>query len=57
MVELGKYAFVVLSAYGLTMLALVLLVAVTWVQARKTRADLEAAEARRDARRAGSDGG
>ncbi len=52
MVELGKYAGAVMSAYGLSLLALALLTLVSWLQSRKTKAALYAAQARRDARKA-----
>lgn len=55
MVELGKYFVPVLSAYGISLLALVLLVAVSWSQSRKTTMAIDAAEARREARKAKAD--
>lgn len=48
MPELGKYAGAVLSAYGLTLLLLAGLVAVSLWRARRVRAALEKVEARRD---------
>ncbi len=51
MVELGKYAFAVLSAWGMSLGALAILLLVTWQQSRKARRDLEEAEARLQARR------
>ncbi len=51
MVELGKYAFAVLSAWGMSLGALAILLLVTWQQSRKARRDLEEAEARLRARR------
>ena len=46
MVELGKYAGTVLSAYGVTLLLLAGLIALTVWRGRKTRAALEAQERR-----------
>lgn len=56
MVELGKYFVPVLSAYGISMLALAWLIVASWSQSRKTAAALDAAEARREARKAEADG-
>jgi len=47
MPELGKYAGEVLSAYVITIALMVLLSVWIWIQARKARRDLDAAEARR----------
>jgi heme exporter protein D len=47
MPDLGKYATAVLSAYGVSLLLLVAIVALTWLRARRVRKKLEAAEARR----------
>jgi len=46
MPELGKYAGAILSAWGVTLALLALLVVMTWVQARKAKRELEAIEAR-----------
>lgn len=46
MPDLGKYAAIVLSAYGITLLLLGLLVAQTFLGGRKVRRDLRAAETR-----------
>lgn len=46
MVELGKYAFAVLSAWGLSLGALLVLILITWRQSGKARRALEEAEAR-----------
>jgi len=46
MVELGKYAGAVLSAYGVTMVLLVLLMVATWRRSVKVKAALDAAEER-----------
>lgn len=56
MVELGKHAMPVLMSYGLTLLALALLVAVSWRGARITKRNMDAAEARRAAKKAAQDG-
>ena len=56
MVELGKYAGAVLSAWGLSLGALVLLSLVTWVQARKAKQELNAAEQRLKMRKEASNG-
>ena len=47
MPDLGKYADTVLSAYGISLVLLIGIVWLTWAQARKVRARLEEAEARR----------
>ena len=47
MPELGKYAFAVLSSWGASLGLMALLVGVSWVQARRARRALDAAEARR----------
>lgn len=51
MVDLGKYAVNVLSAWGLSLGALAILSLVTWVQARKARRALQEAEERLKARK------
>ena len=56
MVELGKYTFAVLSAWGLSLGALLILSLVTWLQSRKARHGLEEAEARLQARKATAKG-
>lgn len=54
MVELGKYAGTVLSAYGISLALLAGLVVQSVAQARRTKRRLDAAEARRaHARRTG----
>lgn len=53
MVDLGKYFAAVVSAYGISLLALAVLVGVTWAQARASSAKLAAAEARREMRKIG----
>lgn len=45
--DLGKYAGTVLSAYGATIVLLVALVALTWVQSRRAKRRLEEIEARK----------
>ena len=50
MVELGKYATEVLTAYGVTIALLVVLVAYSWRQSRKVLNELRLVEARRDNR-------
>ncbi len=47
MPELGKYAGAVLSSWAVSVGLLVFLVVVTWIGARRSRAALDAAEARR----------
>ncbi len=47
MPDLGKYSDTVLSAYGVSILLIILLVGVSLLRARKVRAELEAVEARR----------
>lgn len=47
MPDLGKYAVTVLSAYGVTLLLLAGLVALTWVQSRRAKARLAEVEARK----------
>lgn len=47
MPDLGKYTDVVLSAYGVSIALLVILVAVSLRQARKARVELERIEGRR----------
>ena len=44
MVDLGKYAFAVLSSYAITVSLLVLIVSVSAMQWRKAKRDLEAIE-------------
>ncbi len=51
MPELGKYAGAVLSAWGLTLVLIAALILLTWVQSRKAKRDLDAIEARREAKR------
>ena len=46
MPDLGKYAVEVLSAYGVSILLLAGIVALSWARARKVRRALEEAEAR-----------
>jgi len=48
MPELGKYAVSVLSAYGVTLGIIVLLIWASWRRGRKVRAELRALEGRRD---------
>ena len=48
MPELGKYAFAVLGAYGVTLVLLAALVAATWLRARAVRRALILAEASRN---------
>ncbi len=48
MPDLGKYGVEVLSAYGATVLLLVVLVGATWARSSRVRAALAAAEARRE---------
>ncbi len=47
MVDLGKYAVSVLGSYGATLGILVVLIGLTWLRSRRTKARLEKAEARR----------
>ena len=47
MPDLGKYAFEVLSSYGVTILLLALIVLVSFQRARKVRAALDEIENRR----------
>ncbi len=47
MPDLGKYGAEVLSAYGATILLLVVLIWATWSRSRKMRIALDAAEARK----------
>ena len=51
MVELGKYAFSVLSAWGLAIGAILVLSLITWLQSGKARRGLQEAEARLQARK------
>lgn len=46
MPELGKYAFAVLSSYGVTIVLLSVIVLVSFRRARKVRANLEEIENR-----------
>lgn len=56
MVDLGKYAFNVLSAWGLSLGALTLLTLVSWMQARRAKRGLEQAEHRLQARKEAKNG-
>ena len=47
MVDLGKYAGAVLSAYGVSVFLLVAIVLQSWLRGRKVRAALKAFEATR----------
>lgn len=47
MPDLGKYGVEVLSAYGATIVLLIVLVWATWTRSVKIRAALDAAEARK----------
>ena len=47
MPDLGKYAGDVLSAYAVTIVLIVALVAWSWTRARRVRAELKMLEARR----------
>jgi len=47
MPEMGKYADVILSAYGLTAILIGVLVVISLAQARKSRRDLAALETKR----------
>lgn len=49
MPDLGKYAGTVLTAYGISLLLLLAIVGLSLWQARRVRARLRSAEARRDA--------
>ena len=49
MPELGKYAGAVLWSWAATLGLIAVLIAMTWLQSRKARRDLEAIEARRNA--------
>ncbi len=51
MPELGKYATAIFSAWGLSLGALALLIGISWVQSRRARRALDAAEARQNARK------
>ncbi len=53
MVELGKYAGTVLSAYGISLALLAGIVGLSVVQARRAKRRLAAAETRRRAARTG----
>jgi len=48
MPELGKYAATVLSAYGISLALLALVIGVTWWQARAAKLRLSRAEARKN---------
>lgn len=50
MLDLGKYAGAVMSSWAVTVGLLVLLGLITWVQSKKAKAALDAAEQRRKAR-------
>lgn len=50
MPELGKYAGAVLGSWGVTLAFIAALIALTWVQSRKAKRDLDAIEARRKAK-------
>jgi heme exporter protein D len=45
--DLGKYAGTVLSAYAVSLVLLAGIIALSWWQSRRTKAKLDAAEARR----------
>ncbi|MEL7116698.1 MAG: heme exporter protein CcmD [Pseudomonadota bacterium] len=47
MPDLGKYGTEVLSAYGVSLVLIVAIVALTWAQARRAKRRLDEAEARR----------
>jgi len=47
MPELGKYAGAVLWSWVATLVLVALLIAMTWMQSRKAKAELDAIEARR----------
>jgi heme exporter protein D len=47
MPDLGKYAFAVLSSYGVTIVLLSAIVLISFRRARKVRAELEQVEARK----------
>ncbi|MDH5797968.1 MAG: heme exporter protein CcmD [Paracoccaceae bacterium] len=47
MPELGKYASEVLTAYGISLVLLIAIIAQSWLRAGKVRKALEEAEARR----------
>lgn len=49
MPELGKYAGAILGSWGITLLLLAVMVALTWMQAKTARRKHDAAEARRKA--------
>jgi heme exporter protein D len=48
MPDLGKYAFAVLSSYGVTIALLIVIVMASLYRARKVRAALDEIESRRD---------
>ena len=48
MPDLGQYSTTVLSAYGVALTLLAVIILVTWLQARRARRLLDEAEARRD---------
>ena len=56
MPELGKYATAVFSAWGLSLAALAVLIGLSWVQSRRARRNLEAAEARLRSRKEAPNG-
>ena len=47
MPELGKYATEVMSAYGISLVLIVAIIAQSWLRAGKVKKALEEAEARR----------
>lgn len=47
--DLGKYAEAVLSAYGVSLVLIAVLVLATVIKGRRVRAEMEAVEARREA--------
>ena len=55
MVELGKYANAVISAWVISLGLLALLIVVTWLQGRRAKRELAAAEARLAARKEARD--
>lgn len=50
MPELGKYAGAILSAFGITLAVLLVVVVMSWLQARKAKRGLDEIEARRKQR-------
>ena len=49
MIDLGKYAVTVLSAYGVSLSVLAALIALTWRKNARSKARLAQLEAKRDA--------